>query len=189
MGAAGAARRLRGVVDNAPVLGALLGQMVAVARAVDVDADGGHGKPVEDRGSQGRVAQVLAPLAELDIRGDRGGGVFVPAVEQVEEDVRGGGLVVAAAKLAEADIVNDEPFRARPAAHPGFVGLIGEAGVQVVDQVDAAGVADLDLALAGPPVYWLGVNVTVLGEGYRNGSLGKVGSCGRLVEVSAANAS
>ena len=43
--------------------------------------------------------------------------------------------------------------------------------------------------LARAAVYWFGVNVTVLGEGYRNGSLGKVGSCGRLVEVSAANAS
>jgi hypothetical protein len=37
-------------------------------------------------------------------------------------------------------------------------------------------------------VYWFGVNVTVLGEGYRNRSMGKRGSCGRLVELGAAKA-
>lgn len=131
------------------VLRALLGQVVAIARAVDVDANRGHGEPVEDRRGQGRVAQVLAPLTEPDIRGERGGGLFVAAIEEVEEHVRRGGLVVAAAQLAEADVVDDEPFSARPAAKSGFVGLIREPGVEVVDQVDAARVADLDLPLAG----------------------------------------
>jgi len=37
-------------------------------------------------------------------------------------------------------------------------------------------------------LYWFGVNVTVLGEGYRNRSMGKRGSCGRLVELGAAKA-
>jgi hypothetical protein len=61
--------------------------------------------------------------------------------------VRGGGLVIAAAQLAEADIVDDQPFGARPFSEPGGIGLIGEAGIQVVDQVDAPGVEDADLAL------------------------------------------
>ena len=71
------------------------------------------------------------------------------AIEEVEEHVRRGGLVVAATQLTEADVVDDEPFSARPAAKSGFVGLICEPGVEVVDQVDAAGVTDLDLPLAG----------------------------------------
>ena len=146
---AGATWRLRGIVDNAPVLGALLGQVVAVARAIDIDADRGHGEAIEDSRGQGRVAQVLAPFAKLDIRSERGGGVFVPAVEQVEEDVGRGGLVVAAAQLPEPDVINDEPLSARPAAHPGFVGLIREPRIKVVNQIDAARIADLDLPLAG----------------------------------------
>jgi hypothetical protein len=53
------------------VLGPPSGELVAVARAIDVDADRGHGEPVEDGRGQGRIAEVLAPLAELDIRRDR----------------------------------------------------------------------------------------------------------------------
>jgi hypothetical protein len=37
-------------------------------------------------------------------------------------------------------------------------------------------------------LYWFGVNVTVLDEGYRNRSMVEVGSCGRLVELGAAKA-
>jgi hypothetical protein len=37
-------------------------------------------------------------------------------------------------------------------------------------------------------LYWFGVNVTVLGEVYRNRSMGKRGSCGRLVALGAAKA-
>src|SRR4249920_3447780 len=140
--------RLRGVVDNSVILGAPSGEFVAVARAVDVDADRGHGEPVEDGRRQGRVAEVLAPLAELDIGGEGGGRMLVPAVEQVEEHVRGGGFVIAAAQLAKPDVVDDQPFRAGPFAEPGVVGLIGQARIQVVDQVDAPDVADADLALA-----------------------------------------
>jgi hypothetical protein len=45
------------------------------ARAGDVDADGVHREAVEDRGGQGGVAEVAAPLAERDVRGDRGAAV------------------------------------------------------------------------------------------------------------------
>src|SRR6185369_728447 len=78
----------------------------------------------------------------------RGRRMLVPAVEQVEEYVRSGGLIVAAAELAEADVVDDQPLRACPFLEPGVVGLIGETRIQVIDEVDAPGVADADLALA-----------------------------------------
>lgn len=123
--------------------------MVAVAGAVDVDADRGGGEAVEDRGGEGGVAEVLAPLAQLDVGGQGGRGLLVACVEHVEEHVRRGGLVVAATELAEADVVDDEPVGADPAAEATRVGLVGEAGVEVVDEIDAAGVADGDLALAG----------------------------------------
>ncbi|MGH2907620.1 MAG: ImmA/IrrE family metallo-endopeptidase, partial [Solirubrobacterales bacterium] len=49
--------------------------------------------------------------------------------------------------------------------------------------------ADVMKRIAAPMVvYWFDVNVTVLGEGYRSRSMGKGGSCGRLVEFGAANA-
>ena len=37
-------------------------------------------------------------------------------------------------------------------------------------------------------LYWFGVNVTILGEGYRSRSKGKEGSCGRLVQLGTAKA-
>src|SRR6266545_700890 len=138
-------RRSRRVVGDAMVFRAPLGQVVTVARAVDVDADRGRRESIEDRRGQGRVAQVLAPFAELDIRSERGRGLLVPAIEEVEEHVRGGWFVVASAQLAKANVVNDKPFGARPSPEATLVRLIGETGVEVVDEVDAAGVADADL--------------------------------------------
>lgn len=44
-----------------------VGEVLAVARAVDVEADGGHGEPVEDGGGDGGVAEVLAPLAPHEL--------------------------------------------------------------------------------------------------------------------------
>lgn len=69
-------------------------------------------------------------------------------VEEVEEHVRGRWFVIAAAELAKADIVNDEPLGASPLPEASLVALVGEPGVEVVDEVDAARVADADLALA-----------------------------------------
>jgi hypothetical protein len=141
--------RGRGRVVDAAVAGALPGEEGAVARAFDVDADRRHGEAVEDGGGESGVAEVAAPLAELDVGGDRSRGALAAAVEEVEEHVRGGWLVVAPAQLAQPDVVDDEPLGAGPAAQPRGVGAVGEAGVEVVHQVDAAGVARLDLALTG----------------------------------------
>jgi hypothetical protein len=77
----------------------------------DVDADGVQREAVEDRSGQGGVAEVAAPLAERDVRGDRGGDLAVPTVDQVVERVGGGWLVTAALDLAEADVVNHEIAR------------------------------------------------------------------------------
>jgi hypothetical protein len=63
--------------------------VLSEARTGDVDADSVHREAVEDRGGQGGVAEVTAPVAERDIRGDRGGNVAMPAVDQVVERVRG----------------------------------------------------------------------------------------------------
>ena len=38
--------------------------MLAVARAIDVDADGVHGEAVEDGGGDDGVAEIAAPVAE-----------------------------------------------------------------------------------------------------------------------------
>ena len=47
--------------------GAEAGEVLAIAGAVDVEADGGHGEAIEDRGGDGGVTEVLAPRAEFDI--------------------------------------------------------------------------------------------------------------------------
>ena len=130
-------------------LGAFLGEVLAVAGAVDVDSAGVHGEAVEDGGGDGGIAKVLAPGAQLDIGGNGGGGLEVTAVQEIEEHVSGGGLVAGAFDLAEADVVNDEELSTRPAAEAVRVAAVGETCVEVIEQVDAAGVADNDLALTG----------------------------------------
>ena len=88
--------------------------MLAVAGAVDVDADGVHGETVEDGGGDGGVAEVASPFAKIDIGGNGGRELAMPAVDEVEEGVRGGGLVVALADLAETDIVDDQQIGTCP---------------------------------------------------------------------------
>ena len=65
----------------------------------------------------------------------------MPAVEEVEEGVGGGGLVVALLDLAEADVVDDEQVGAGPCLEALGVGAVGEAGMEIVEEVDGAGVA------------------------------------------------
>lgn len=142
------ALRLRLVVGRlgTALLGAVPGDLLAIAGAVDVDADGSHGEAVEDGGGDGSVAEVAAPGAQLDVGGDGRRSVGVPAVDEVEERVRRGGLVVALLDLAEADVVDDQEFGCGPPLEAARVGAVGEAGVEVIEQVDAAGVADAELA-------------------------------------------
>src|SRR3990172_8781115 len=80
---------------SAALLGALLGDVLAVAGAVDVEADGVHGGAVEDGDGERGIAEVAAPGGELDVGGEGGRGVSVALVDQVEEGVGRGRLVLA----------------------------------------------------------------------------------------------
>jgi len=73
----------------------------------------------------------------------------VAAVDKVVEGVRGGRLLAALLDLTEADIVDDEELGARPTLETAGVGAVGEAGVQVVEEIDAACVAHAEALLAG----------------------------------------
>src|SRR5205814_1246701 len=129
--------------------GARLGDVLPVAGPVDVDANGVHGDAVEDGGGERGVAEVAAPVAERDIGGDGGGNAAVPAVDEVVEGVRGSWLVAALLDLAEADVVDDQQRGARPTLEAARVGVVSEAGVEIVEEVDAARVAHGDALLAG----------------------------------------
>lgn len=95
------------------------------------------------------VTKVAAPVAELDVAGDGRRELAVTAIDQVEERVGGGRLVVALLHLAEPDVVDDEQLGSDPGPEATLVGVVGEGSVQVVEQVDAAGVADGYALLAG----------------------------------------
>lgn len=140
---------MRGSGCRSAVDGASLGDVLAPARTVDVDADGVHREAVKDRGGQGGVAEIAPPVAQRDVRGDRGGDSVVPTVDEVVQGVGSGWLVRALLDLAETNVVNDEELGASPALEPARVGAIGEAGVEVVEQVDTASVAHGDALLAG----------------------------------------
>lgn len=123
--------------------------MLAIAGAGDVDADGEHREAVEDGHRDGGVAEVSTPVTESNVGGYGSGGLSVPAVDQIEEGVRGGGLVLVLLDLAEPDVVDDEQLGPRPGLEAARVGAVSEAGVEVVEQVDASGVAHRELLLAG----------------------------------------
>jgi len=75
--------------------------------------------------------------------------VTVPFVDQVEERVGGGRLVLAFPHLPEADVIDDEQLGPGPGPEAAGVGVVREPGVEVVEQVDAAGVAYGEGLLAG----------------------------------------
>jgi hypothetical protein len=75
----------QGSERRSAVGGPALGDVLAVARAVDVDVDRVHGEAVEDRGGEGSVAEEAAPVAERDVRGDGGGDAGVPPIDEVVE--------------------------------------------------------------------------------------------------------
>lgn len=123
--------------------------MLAITGAVDVDADGEHREAIEDGHRDGGVAEVASPVAESDVGGYGSRRLAVPAVDQVEEGVSGSGLVLALLDLSETDIVDDQKLGPCPGLEASWVRAVSEAGVEVVEQVDAAGVAHGELLLAG----------------------------------------
>jgi hypothetical protein len=44
--------------------GALVSDVLAIARAIDVDPERVHGEPVEDGGGAGSIAEVAPPVAD-----------------------------------------------------------------------------------------------------------------------------
>jgi len=70
-------------------------------------------------------------------------------VDEVEEHMSGGGLAVLPFELAEADVVDDQESGTTPAFQTTRVGVVCEPGIEVGDQVDAAGVTNATLGLAG----------------------------------------
>lgn len=142
-----AARRRVSALGGA-LLGTGLCDVLAVAGTVDVDAYGVHRESVEDGGGERGVAEIAAPVAQGDVGGHRGGDAPVPSVDDVVERVRGGGLVVALFDLADADVIDDQQVGSRPGFEASWIGAVGEACVQVVEQVDAARVAHGDGLLA-----------------------------------------
>ena len=129
--------------------GSLLADVLAIARSIDVDADREHREPIEDGHRDGRVAEVAAPVAERDVRGDRGRHLAVPAIDEVVEGVGRGRLVVALLHLAEPDVIDDQEVGSGPALESLRIRSVGERGVKVVEEIDAACVADGDLLLVG----------------------------------------
>jgi hypothetical protein len=72
----------------------------------------------------------------------------VPAVDEVVEGVRGGRLVSTLLDLTEADVVDDQQLGPSPGLQASGVGAVGEARVEVVEEIDAACVAHPDTLLA-----------------------------------------
>src|SRR5258705_1068941 len=70
-------------------------------------------------------------------------------IDEVVQGVRGRRLLGAPLDLAKAYVVNDQERRPRPALEATGVGAIGEAGVEVVEQIDAARVTHVEPLLTG----------------------------------------
>lgn len=146
---------------------ALLGDVLAEARSVDIDEDRVHREPIEDRGGERRVAEVPAPIAERDVARDRGRDATVSSVDEVVERVRCGRLVVALLDLTKADIIDDEELRAGPAFEAPWIRAVGDRGMEIVEEVDTASVTHADALLAGAK-----------GEGFEDVALAGAGLAG-----------
>ena len=125
-----------------------LRDVLSITRSININANGVHGEAVEDGGGEGGVAEIAAPVAEHDVRRDGGGDLAVPTVDEVVEGVRGGRLVSALFDLAKAYVVDDQELRTGPGLEATGVGAIGEAGVKIVEEVDATRVAHTETLLA-----------------------------------------
>lgn len=103
-----------------------------------------HRESVEDRSGERGVTEVAAPVAQRDVRRDGRRDLAVPAIDEVVEGVSCSRLVAALLDLPETDVVDDEKLRARPALEPSRIRAVGEAGVEVVEEVDAPHIAHTD---------------------------------------------
>lgn len=81
---------------------------------------------------------MLTVARAVDVEADRG---HVEAVEDGGGDGRVGRVAVGG-DLAEADVVEDDEREAGPSTEPTLVGAVGEAGVELGQQIDESGVAD-----------------------------------------------
>src|SRR5260370_38783451 len=100
-----ASRRVR--AGGGALAGALGGEVLSVAGAVDIDANGVHGKAVEDRRGERGVSQKASPVAEGNIRGDRRGDLAVTAIDEIVERVSGGGAVARLPALTHTDVAGE----------------------------------------------------------------------------------
>jgi hypothetical protein len=74
----------------------------------------------------------------------------MPTIDEIVEGVSRGRFIAALLDLAEADVIDDQKVRARPGLEAAWVGAIGEAGVEIIEEVDAPGVAHREALFAGP---------------------------------------
>ena len=77
------------------------------------------------------------------------GAELMAAIDEVPEHVGGGRGVAVGGDLAEADVVEDEQLLAGPATQAGLVEAVGEAGVELGEEVGEAGDADDAAGQAG----------------------------------------
>src|ERR1017187_1834861 len=85
-------------------------------------------------------------------------------IDEVVEGVRGGRLVAALFDLPETDVIDDEQGGGCPGLEAACVRAIGESCMEVVEQIDAAGVAHADPLLARAEAERL-EDVTLAGAG------------------------
>src|SRR5436190_15641913 len=74
----------------------------------------------------------------------------MPTIDEIVEGVSRRRFIAALLDLSEADVVDDQEVRARPGLEAAGVGAIGEAGVEIIEEVDAPGVAHGEALFAGP---------------------------------------
>ena len=70
-------------------------------------------------------------------------------IDEIEQHMGGGGLIVGALELAKADVVNDDEVRPTTGLETALIGVVGEARIEVSDEVDAASIADAVFGVAG----------------------------------------
>jgi hypothetical protein len=109
-----------------------------MAIAVEDDAVGAVAEAVEGGGAEEPVGEGVAPLGEVEVGGDEGGGAFVAFGDEVVEV-----LVVGWSQGLQAEVVEHEERYAGKGLEASLVGAGGAGGVEGGEQLGLGGEGDV----------------------------------------------
>ena len=106
----------------------------AIALALQSQAIGTVSEPVEGSGAEQSVGEGVAPLREVEVRGDDGGALFVALGNEVVEV-----LVLRRSQGFQTEVIDDEQRHAGQGVEASLVSVDGARGIEGCQQLTLGG--------------------------------------------------